>query len=315
MRFHNLDLNLLAALDALCRHRNVSRAAEELFISQSAMSNALGRLRDYFNDPLLIQIGRRMELSPLALNLAPQVRDILVQVETATSTARPFNPAEAEQRISLIISDYSLHTVIPPFLAAMARRAPGLTFNLRAQQTLPHLLLERGEADLLLAPLPFCSQEHPSEVLFTDDFCCIVDAGRADIGDRLTRAAFESAGHIVMQPPNGGESFAVRLCREAGLTLREDVRTFSFASMPLLVAGTERIAVVQRRLALTHLGNPAVRLVEPPVPLPPLEQAVQWREHRGRDPLLAWLRAELRQSCGSTEADPAAGIKAPAGGP
>ena len=83
----------------------------------------------------------------------------------------------------------------------------------------------------------------------------------------------------------------------------------------LLVAGTQRIAVVQRRLALTHLGNPAVRLVEPPVPLPPLEQAVQWREHRGRDPLLAWLRAELRQSCGPTEADPAAGIKAPAGGP
>lgn len=297
MRFRNLDLNLLAALDALFRHRNVSRAAEELFISQSAMSNALGRLRAYFNDPLLIQIGRRMELSPLGTNLAAQVRDILVQVDTATSTARAFNPAEAVQRITLIVSDYSLHTVIAPFLAAMARQAPGLTFDIRAQQTLPHLLLERGEADLLLAPLPFCSREHPAEVLFTDDFCCVVDAKRPDTADRLTREDFETSGHIVMQPPNGGESFGVRLCREAGLALREEVRTFSFASMPLLVAGTHRIALVQRRLALVHQNNPALRMVEPPVVLPPLEQAVQWREHRDRDPLLAWLRAELRQSC------------------
>jgi LysR family transcriptional regulator, nod-box dependent transcriptional activator len=204
MRFRNLDLNLLAALDALCRHRNVSRAAEELFISQSALSNALGRLREYFNDPLLIQIGRKMELSPLAANLSAQVRDILVQVETATSTARAFDPAEVAQRITLIVSDYSLHTVIPPFLAAVARQAPGLTFDIRAQQTLPHLLLERGEADLLLAPLPFCSLEHPTERLFADDFCCVVDAARPNTGDRLTREDFETSGHIVMQPPNGG---------------------------------------------------------------------------------------------------------------
>lgn len=303
MRFRNLDLNLLAALDALFRHRNVSRAAEELFISQSAMSNALSRLRDYFHDPLLIQVGRRMEWSPLGVNLAAQVRDILVQIETATSTARPFDPAEAVQRITLIVSDYSLHTFIPPFLAAMSRNAPGLTFDIRAQQTLPHLLLERGEADLLIAPLPFCSSEHPREVLFADDFCCVVDAGRPMTADLLTREDFETSGHIVMQPPAGGESFALRLCREAGLTLREEVRTFSFASMPVLVLGTGRIAVIQRRLALTQQGNQSLRIVEPPIPLPALEQAVQWREHRDRDPVLTWIRSELRACCGPLIAD------------
>lgn len=251
MRFKNLDLNLLAALDALFRHRNVSRAAEELFISQSAMSNALGRLRDYFADPLLIQIGRRMELSPLGVNLAGPVRDILVQIETATSVARAFDPASAVQRITMIVSDYSLFTIIPPFLAKMAQLAPGLTFDIRAQQTLPHLLLERGEADLLLAPLPFCSVEHPTEILFEDTFCCVVDSAREGTGSPLERADFETAGHIVMQPPNGGESLAVRICHEAGLAMREEVRTFSFASMLLLVLGTRRIAMVQRRLALT----------------------------------------------------------------
>lgn len=296
MRFRNLDLNLLAALDALFRHRNVSRAAEEMFISQSAMSNALARLRDYFNDPLLIQIGRRMDLSPMGENLAGQVRDILVQVDTATNISRPFDPALAVQRVTMIVSDYSLFTVIPPFLAAMAQRAPGLSWDIRAQQTLPHLLLERGEADLLLAPKQFCSDEHPSEVLFSDDFCCVVDGARGSAP--LTRQEFETAGHIVMQPPNGGESFAVRICRAAGLTLHEEIRTFSFASMPLLVTGTRRIALVQRRLAMTFVNHTNLCLLEPPLKLPALEQAVQWRAHRDSDPLLAWIRAELRQFCG-----------------
>ncbi len=295
MRFKNLDLNLLAALDALFRHRNVSRAAEEMFITQSAMSNALARLRDYFNDPLLVQIGRRMDVSPLGETLAGQVRDILVQIETATHTVRDFDPAQAAQRVTMIVSDYSLFTIIPPFLAAMAQRAPRLSFDIRAQQTLPHLLLERGDADLLIAPKQFCSDDHPSEILFTDDFCCIVDAARGPAP--LSRAEFETCGHVVMQPPNGGESFAVRICRAAGLSMREEVRTFSFASMPLFVNGTQRIALVQRRLAMSYAAHPNLRIVEPPIILPALEQTLQWREHRDRDPLIAWLRSQLRAIC------------------
>jgi hypothetical protein len=74
VRFKNLDLNLLAALDKLIRLRSVSRAAEELSITQSAMSNALNRLRQHFDDPLLVQVGRRMELTPRAIALEQPVR-------------------------------------------------------------------------------------------------------------------------------------------------------------------------------------------------------------------------------------------------
>lgn len=297
MRFKNLDLNLLAALDALFRRRSVSRAAEEMFITQSAMSNALSRLRDYFDDPLLIQTGRNMELSPLGINLAKQVRDILVQIETTTSIAHAFDPSASNQGVTMMVSDYTLHRIIPPFLSCVAKMAPGLTFDFRAQQTFPHLLLERGEADLLIAPLLFCSPDHPSEVLFKDDFCCIVDASRADTGPCLDIHDFETCGHIVMIPPNGGESLASRMCNEANLKLREEVRTYSFASMLALVAGTRRVAIVQRRLAATWAHDPNIRIVEPPVPLYALEQAVQWRDHRSRDPLLVWLRSVLRTVC------------------
>ncbi|MDQ0455692.1 LysR substrate-binding domain-containing protein [Rhizobium paknamense] len=296
MRFKNLDLNLLVALDTLIRVRNVSRAATEMFMTQSAMSNALGRLRDYFDDPLLIQVGRSMELSPLAASLQQPLRDIMVRIEAAVVSTPSFVPEEATRSINLVVSDYALTTVIPPFLQRVTALAPGMQMHFRAQQNFPHLLLERGEADLLIAPRPFCSTQHPSEILIRDPLCCVVDAAVHDNGARLAPADFSEAGHIVMRPPNGGESFAEVACRQAGLTLKVEVTSYSFFSLALLVEGTRRIAVIQRSLAdrMIKLGN--LRIMEPPVDLAHLEQSLQWHSYRTRDPALVWLRNQFHEA-------------------
>lgn len=298
MRFKNLDLNLLVALDTLMRSRNVSRAAEELFITQSAMSNALGRLRDYFDDPLLIQVGRGMELSPLAVALQEPLRDIMVRIETAVVSTPSFEPEVSTRCLSLVVSDYTLHTLIPCFLRKVADQAPGLRIDLKPQQTFPHLLLERGEADLLIAPAVFCSASHPSELVFEDTLCCVVDAGRRLAGDILSEHEFLSSGHVLMQPPNGGESIAQRVCREMGLNIRIEVTTYSFASLPMLVQGTDRIALAHRSLAdrMSRLGG--IRIVEPPLQFPPVQQMAQWHSYRNRDPALIWLRKQLVAAAG-----------------
>lgn len=294
MRFKNLDLNLLVALDTLIRVRNVSRAADEMFITQSAMSNALGRLRDYFDDPLLIQVGRTMELSPLAASLEPSLRDIIVRIEAAIVSTPSFVPEEATRTISLIVSDYTLSTIMPPFLELVARQAPRLRIEFKPQQNFPHLLLERGEADLLIAPTVFSSPNHPSETLFEDPICCVVAADGPFRGEQLTKQEFLSAGHIVMQPPNGGESFAQRICDELGLRIRVEVASYSFSSLPLLVQQSNRIALIQRSLAQRMMDLGGVRIVEPPVALPKLEQAMQWHSYRTRDPALTWIRDQVR---------------------
>jgi DNA-binding transcriptional LysR family regulator len=296
MRFKNLDLNLLAALDTLIRVRNVSRAAEEMFITQSAMSNALGRLRDYFDDPLLIQVGRGMELSPLAVSLELPLRDILVRIETAVVSTPSFAPEQSTRSIGLVVSDYTLTTLIPPFLRRVATRAPGVRIDLKPQQNFPHLLLERGEADLLIAPAMFCSANHPIEHLLRDEICCVVAADGPYASSTLSADDFVSAGHVAMMPPNGGESFAQRACREMGLELRVEVTTFSFVSLPVLVQGTNRIALAQRSLAEKMAKFGGLAIIEPPVALPPLEQSVQWHSYRTRDPALVWLRSQLAEA-------------------
>jgi LysR family transcriptional regulator, nod-box dependent transcriptional activator len=296
MRFKNLDLNLLIALDTLIRVRNVSRAADEMFITQSAMSNALGRLRDYFDDPLLIQVGRSMELSPLAASLEQPLRDIIVRIETTVVSTPSFQPKQSTRSIGLVVSDYTLHTLMPSFLRRVAAQAPGLRLDFKPQQNFPHLLLERGEADLLIAPTVFCSTNHPMEELLRDEICAVVDADSPHASGELSKEDFVSAGHIVMLPPNGGESLAQKACRELGLELRVEVTTFSFASLPMLVQGTNRIALVQRSLAekIAKLGKLAI--VRPPIALPPLEQSVQWHSYRTRDPALIWIRSQLKRA-------------------
>lgn len=293
MRFKNLDLNLLAALDKLIRLRSVSRAADELNITQSAMSNALSRLRQYFDDPLLVQVGRRMDLTPRAEALAGPVRDILVRIEAAVATPPDFDPARSTRTVALMVSDYSLSTIVPPFVRDVATQAPGMKITIKPQQNFPWLQLERGETDLLIAPAPFCSADHPSEGLLSDPFVVVMDAANP-AARGLTRAAFSEMEHAAMEPPIAGESYATRLLRQAGVTINVAVTTFSFVSLADLVRGTGRIAMVQRRLALRMVQDGGLVFVPPPLDLPPLEQRIQWHSMRAKDGALAWLRARLQ---------------------
>ena len=300
MRYRNLDLNLLVALDTLIRLRNVSRAADEMNITQSAMSNALSRMREYFEDPLLIQVGRRMELSPLADTLAAPIRDIMVRVETAVASTPSFDPATAQRTVSIALSDYSMLTLMPRWIPQLEAAAPGIRLRFHRQDKAPHQLLEQGDADLLIAPTGFLSTQHPSEVLWSDPLCCLVAEQSSHPKTQLSRALFESVGHVVMVPPTG-ESYAVQACKAAGLSLRVEITTYAFAAIGELVRDTSRIALVQARLAQKFVQSGGLRIVQPPVALPPLQQ---WHTIRSQDPCLMWLCEQLRLAAAPAHGDP-----------
>jgi len=292
MRFRNLDLNLLAALDKLIHLQSVSRAADDLSITQSAMSNALNRLRQYFDDPLLVQVGRKMELTPRAESLAGPVRDILVRIEAAVATPPDFDPATSNRSFALMVSDYSLHTIVPAFVRNVAAQAPNLRLDIKAQQTFPKLQLERGETDLLIAPALYCSDDHPADFLLADPVVCVMDAGNP-AAQGLDEATFLAMEHVAMQPPPPGRSYASQVLQEIGIKPTIAVSTFSFVSLPDLVRGTNRVAMVQQRLARRMARFGGLAIVAPPYDLPPLVQHVQWHAMRTQDPALDWLRQEL----------------------
>ena len=293
VRLKNLDLNLLVALDVLLAERNVSRAAERVHITQSAMSNALARLRDYFGDDLLIKVGRRFALTPRADLLREPVRDILVRVESSVMARPVFDPAASERTFRIYVSDYSLTTLVPRFLSLVAPRASRARFDFRPQTDQPLRTLERGEADLLIIPAPFTGEGHPSEALYEEGFVCIADVRHPRIGKSLTRAAFQRERHAVMQPPGNASSFETEALRKLGITRDVDVTTFSFTSLPYLVAGTERLATIHARSAQRVAEYLPLRILKLPFEIPAMRQSLQWHAYRSGDPAIVWLRQTM----------------------
>ncbi|CAD5105865.1 LysR family transcriptional regulator [Zestomonas carbonaria] len=171
MNTSNFDLNLLRVLDALLRERNVSRAAERLALSQPAVSNALGRLRELFDDPLLVRAGRAMQPTPRALALEAPIRAALQQIEQSLSGGQQFEPASSRLRFSVAMTDYVELVCMPRLLARLADEAPGVTLAVsQLSPQLPAEALDKGDLDLALGrfenvPARFARRRWTSETL------------------------------------------------------------------------------------------------------------------------------------------------------
>src|SRR5579875_11372 len=126
MKLSQFNLNLLVALDALLRERNVTRAGESIGVSQPAMSATLARLRELFKDDLLVRVGRRLELTPLAGELIGPVRQCVMQIEDVIEHRRAFRPATEERSFIIAASDYASFLLLPPLLERLAADAPGI---------------------------------------------------------------------------------------------------------------------------------------------------------------------------------------------
>jgi DNA-binding transcriptional LysR family regulator len=297
MRLNRLDLNLLVALDALLTERSITRAAERLNLTPSALSSALARLRDYFDDELLVQVGRKMEPTPRAESLHDAVRDVLVRIDSTIATQPSFDPATSDRSFRLFLSDYTQMVLAPHLLALAAEQRCTARFEFLPQVTNPQRSLERGEADLLIIPRGFMSPDHPQEVLYGEAFDCVLWQGSALAQGDFSFERYVAASHVVMQPPGGiGDSFEAWFVKRYGITRRVAVTTYSFATLPALVQGSELVATVHARLARLFVGSWPLVVRTPPLPMEQMQQSVQWHKYRTQDPGLSWLRALLKRA-------------------
>jgi LysR family nod box-dependent transcriptional activator len=291
VRFNKLDLNLLVALDVLLKERSVTRAAEALNLSASAMSNSLARLREYFDDELLVQIGRKMEPTPRAESLQEAVRDVLLRIDSTIAATPAFEPHASDRMFRIFASDYTQMVLAPAMLTLAAKARSTVRFEFAPQVDQPHRYLERGEADLLVIPTGFMSPDHPREVLYRENFVCMVWRDGALADGELSFDRYVAAEHAVMQPAGGrADAFEGWFLKRYGITRRVAVLTYSFVTLPALLVGTDRVATVHERLARRLVDTWPLEIRPTPMPFDAMEQAMQWHKFRTNDPGLAWLR-------------------------
>ncbi|MEV5069975.1 LysR family transcriptional regulator [Microbacterium sp. LMI12-1-1.1] len=299
-----LDLNLLVSLDALLTERSVTRAAERLHLSQPALSASLARLRTHFNDPILARRGNTYELTPFALRLAEHTTTALDAARRVFESQATWEPSESAREFLIYGSDYGFTTIGRVVSELAADRAPGVRFRFALHTP---LIVEDASnrlraADAMVIPHGFLT-ELPFADLWHDRWVGIVAEDNAAVGDALTMENISTLPWAMHYQSRTAFTSAERQVQQLGVEPRVEVVVESFMSLPLFVAGTSRIGLVQAALAPIVQRAGGLRIVGLPFDATPLTNALWWHPVHGRDPEHAWMRALFVEAGRIVEAD------------
>lgn len=290
MDTRRLDLNLLVTLEALLIEQNVTRAATRLHLSQPAVSAQLSRLRDVFNDPLLVPAQRGMTPTVKALELLVPLRQALDQVRATVTTHLNFEPATANLTVSIACTDYVQAALIKHLVVAMRREAPGVRIALRILDV-PQLELQmtRGEVDLAVINMNRAPPALHSQHLYDEHYVLIGRREHPSLRADLTVEAFAQLEHVVVSLRGGGFSTSVDNALVArGLRRNVVLSASSFLPVPELVAQSDCVALVPRRLVEGR--SEQLLCVAPPLPVEGFAIGMFWHERSDGHAGFKWVR-------------------------
>jgi len=294
MRLEQLDLNLLVALDILLEEQNITKSAERLHLSQSATSGILSRLRTYFEDDLLVQIGRKMQPTPFALELQGPVSGVLATIRGSIIGKRVFDPFNSDRHFKIIASDYVIQTVFSRVLADLSSSAPNLTFEFLTPFSHDTSLLSKGGADIMIAPDIVVVDDHPSEKLITDELVCIADKNNELISDKFSIEQFSSLGHVSIGFAKVSHlSIEKWMIETMGIKRKVEIITNDFSTMIYTVLNSKRLAVLPKYFALKHCSDKDFKILPLPFDAPKLNESIMWHPTLDSDPVHRWLREKI----------------------
>ncbi|PBI96170.1 Nodulation protein D 2 [Variovorax boronicumulans] len=298
MHAENLDLNLLAVFDAMFREASVTKAAQGLGLTQSAMSHALNRLRAFFDDPLFVKVGSRMEPTRKAEGMRAAVVEVMTTVRQQILAGARFEPTLARRTFTLCMTDMGELVFLPPLLERFKKEAPGCSLRtLQVPLEQVEGLLASGEADLAVGSIRAAPEGLFHQRLFLHSFVTIASARNKDIGATLTRERFEAMRHIVVSLTGHSAESYDKVLEDQGIRRTVAVMTPHFLMVPLLMdRHADLLATVPRELAEVFARMGTVRMFEPPVPVPQFQLNQHWHPRFHHDPAVVWLRDVMKHT-------------------
>lgn len=290
-RLRTTDLNLLPVLRELLRTRNVTRAAEAMHMTQSAVSEALGRLRLQFGDPLFVRAGRGMAPTRLAEAIAPKVEQALAAVEMLVEPPS-LDPGRIEREFLIATADTIILAVGAHLVSRLARKAPRVSVQFINPQHVDPTALHGGTLDLVVLPKGAIKDRRLKSVaLYREEFVAIARRGHPAI-----------RGHLDQQQISELTTVAYRSDQASSLigSLKRDkfdqIRLPQFTLLPFLVERTDAVALLQRHIALLFARTFDIQVVELPHRRPPLEVRAYWSAIHHEDAAHRWFRGLLQET-------------------
>lgn len=297
MHIKELDLNLLVVMDSMLREHNVSKAAQRIGLSQSAVSHALNRLREYFDDPLFIKSGQAMEPTPKALALQAAVIDVMGTVRQKILSQAHFDPATAQKEFTFCVTDMGELVFMPTILKIIRKVAPHCTIRtmqVPAEQI--EGLLATGEADLAIGTYRTAPEGLYKQRLFMHGFTTLVHVD-SKVRKRISLRDFETTPQIVVTLSGRSVIPFDNVLEEKGIKRRIVMRTPHFLIVPLMIEQhPDLIATIPKELGNSFARFGVVRAVEPPLELPSYAISQHWHPLFHHEPSLMWLRDLVKKT-------------------
>lgn len=304
MNINKIDLNLLIYLDVLLRECNVTRAANQLNITQPAMSNGLKRLRDLLSDPLLVRTSEGMKPTEKALRLQPIVRKVLLELEEALQPEADFNESISTRVFRIMASDYAASTVIPRLLNRLREFAPGITLDIMTPSDVTFHDVEAGKIDMAINRFEELPQSFHQKSVWLDTFVCMMSS-KNPVKDHFDIDAYLQAQHIwvsktgfgvgVGMDPNDVQKLGWVDEALQALDHKRSIRVFtrSYHTAMHLALEQDLIATLPKKVAMVNKKNPDLVILDPPFDIPQIELKMIWSPLLHHDASHIWFRRQV----------------------
>ena len=293
------DLNLLYVFDAMIRTGSVSKAAEEVGLTQPSMSNALTRLRTFFGDPMFVRSEGSMRPTPLALQLAQPLQEALEQIHRAIEGKRHFDPQISSRCFTICMNEMGERFFLPKIMARLAEVAPGInleTVEMSSQQA--QAALPNAEIDLAIGYFQDFAPNFFRQRVTLSHYVAVARNGHPKINGTLTLPVYLNASHISYVPPLGNHAaLDVLLAQEFikhGQRRRIALRVAHSLGIPKIISGSDLIMTVPYELAQALSETADVQILDLPFDIPHIEINQYWHERYHHDPANQWLRTQIK---------------------
>jgi len=301
MNIAKVDLNLLVYLDVLLREGSVTKAANQLGITQPAMSNGLKRLRDLFSDPILVRTSEGMTPTSRALELQPVIRDVLRKLESAVQPTLAFEPENSSRTFRIMTSDYAESTLIIELIGKLSTLAPNITLDLITPSDVTFHDVEHGRVDMAINQFDELPLSFHQKLLWNDSFSCVLSKTHPLV-NKFDLDSYLSAQHIWVSKTGYGvgvgidpsevqklgwvDAELIKLGRQRNI----QVFTRHYYAALQLAKSQHLIATLPTKAALTIADDPNVIIKAPPFDIPPIALKMAWSALLHHDPGHIWLR-------------------------
>jgi DNA-binding transcriptional LysR family regulator len=287
----SIDLNLLSVFQEVYRERQISAAARRLGLTQSAVSNALARLRKTFGDELFVRTAHGMQPTPLAQQMAEPIGAAMAQVALALSQRSRFDPGTSTRRFTLAMTDVGEVYFMPTLIERCRALAPNVEIaSSRVNGLTLKEEMESGRVDLAIGAFEDASEALYQRQLFRQRFVSMFRKGHPLGRGTVDLARFAGAMHLVVDAAQSPYDRINGLLAKAGVATGARFRVPHFTAVPYIVATSELVVTVPQKLAESAAGPFGLQWIEPPLALPTLQTNVFWHRRFNHDPGIGWLR-------------------------